>query len=76
MDELEARITELAAAEELAAIRPELDGHQVMEHLGVGPGPIIGDALQFLLDVRLDEGEIGTDAAYERLDAWYAERKS
>jgi poly(A) polymerase len=75
MDELEARIAELAAAEELAAIRPELDGHQVMEHLGVGPGPIIGDALQFLLDVRLDEGEIGTAAAYERLDAWYAQRK-
>jgi poly(A) polymerase len=75
MDELEARIAELAAAEELAAIRPELDGHQVMEHLGVGPGPIVGDALQFLLDLRLDEGEIGPAAAYERLDAWYAERK-
>ena len=46
MDELEARIAELAAAEELAAIRPELDGHQVMEHLGVGPGPLVGEALQ------------------------------
>jgi poly(A) polymerase len=76
MDELEARIAELAAAEELAAIRPELDGHEVMEHLGIGPGPVVGEALQFLLDVRLDEGEIGTDAAYERLDAWYAKRKT
>jgi poly(A) polymerase len=76
MDELEARIAELAAAEELASIRPELDGHAVMEHLGVGPGPIVGEALQFLLEVRLDEGEIGPDAVYERLDAWYAGRKT
>ncbi len=75
MDELEARIAELAAAEQLAAIRPELDGVQVMEHLGIGPGPLVGEALRFLLDVRLDEGEIGTDAAYARLDAWYAEHK-
>jgi poly(A) polymerase len=74
IDELEARIAELAAAEELAAIRPELDGRQVMEHLGIGPGPLVGEALRFLLDIRLDEGEIGTDAVYERLDAWYAER--
>jgi poly(A) polymerase len=72
MDELEARIAELAAAEELAAIRPELDGNQVMEHLGIGPGPLVGEALQFLLDLRLDEGELGTDEAYARLDAWYA----
>jgi poly(A) polymerase len=76
MDELEARIAELAAAEELAAIRPELDGNQVMEHLGVGPGPLVGEALQFLLDLRLDEGELGTDEAYARLDAWYAEHKT
>jgi poly(A) polymerase len=75
MDELEARIAELAAAEQLAAIRPELDGVQVMEHLGIGPGPLVGEALRFLLDVRLDEGEIGTDAAFARLDAWYAEHK-
>jgi poly(A) polymerase len=75
MDELEARINELAAAEQLAAIRPELDGVQVMEHLGIGPGPLVGEALQFLLEIRLDEGEIGTDAAYARLDAWYAEHK-
>ncbi len=75
MDELEARINELAAAEQLAAIRPELDGVQVMEHLGIGPGPLVGEALQFLLEIRLDEGEIGADAAYARLDAWYAEHK-
>ncbi len=75
MDELEARIDELAAAEELAAIRPELDGNDVMELLGVGPSKLIGEALAFLLDIRLDEGLIGRDAAAERLRAWYAARE-
>ena len=72
MDDLEVRIGELAAEEELAAIRPELDGQQVMEHLGVAPGPIVGKALAHLLEVRLDEGELGLDEAYRRLDAWWA----
>jgi poly(A) polymerase len=75
MDELEARIAELAAAEELAAIRPELDGNQVMEHLGIGPGPVVGEALRFLLDLRLDEGQLGTAEVYARLDAWYAAQR-
>ncbi len=74
MDELEERISELAEAEEIAAIRPELDGRQVMEHLGVTPGPVIGEALAYLLEIRLEEGLIGTDEAFARLDAWYAER--
>jgi poly(A) polymerase len=74
MDELEGRIEELAAAEELAAIRPELDGNDVMEVLGVGPGKLVGEALAFLLEIRLDEGLIGRDAAAERLRAWYAAR--
>ncbi len=72
MDELELRIVELAAQEELAAVRPELDGRAVMEHLGVSPGPLGGRALDFLLELRLDEGLIGEDAAYRRLDEWYA----
>ena len=76
MDELEARISELAEAEELAAIRPELDGRQVMEHLGVEPGPIVGQALAFLLEIRLDEGLIGEEAARRRLDEWFRERVS
>jgi poly(A) polymerase len=71
MDELEARIAELAEREELAAIRPELDGRQVMEHLGIGPGPTVGAALAYLLEIRLDEGEIGHDEAVKRLDAWW-----
>jgi poly(A) polymerase len=71
MDELEVRIAALAAQEELAAIRPELDGEQVMQQLGIPPGPLVGRALAFLLDVRLDEGPIGEDAIRARLQAWY-----
>jgi poly(A) polymerase len=74
MDELEARIAELAAQEELAAIRPELDGRQVMEHLGIPPGPLVGEALAHLLEIRLDEGEIGHDEAVARLDQWWKAR--
>ena len=70
MDELEERVRELAAKEELAKLRPELDGHDVMEYLGVRPGPVVGEALRFLLEVRLDEGLIGRTEALERLDAW------
>jgi poly(A) polymerase len=74
MDDLEARIIELAAEEELRSIRPELDGRQVMEHLGIGPGPVIGEALAHLLEIRLDEGEIGHDEAMRRLEQWWKER--
>ena len=74
MDELEARIAQLAEQEELARIRPELDGNQVMAYLGVPPGPIVGQALSYLLEVRLDEGLIGVDEVYRRLDAWARDR--
>ena len=72
MDDLEERIAELAAQEELASLRPELDGNDVMELLGVGPSRTVGDALAFLLEIRLDEGLIGRDQATERLLAWHA----
>jgi poly(A) polymerase len=75
MDELERRIEELRAEEELDAIRPDLDGHAVMTHLGIGPGPQVGEALSYLLEARLDEGPLGEEEAYRRLDAWWAERK-
>ncbi len=75
MDDLEVRIAELAAAEELASMRPELDGGDVMETLGVPPGRVVGDALSFLLEIRLDEGFIGRDAATARLIDWYAARQ-
>ncbi|HEX2578529.1 MAG TPA: CCA tRNA nucleotidyltransferase [Aquihabitans sp.] len=74
MDELEERIAALEAEEELAAIRPDLDGRQVMDHLAVGPGRHVGQALDHLLELRLDEGPLGEEEAYRRLDAWWAER--
>lgn len=70
MDELEARITALSARERLDAIRPPLDGREVMAFLGIGPGPTVGEALAFLLDARLDEGPIEKADAYRRLAAW------
>jgi poly(A) polymerase len=74
MDDLVARIETLAAEEELKAIRPPLDGRQVMEFLGVPPGRVIGDALDFLLEARLDEGPIDEADAFERLATWARER--
>jgi poly(A) polymerase len=74
MDDLEARIAELAAEEELKALRPELDGDEVMAHLGIPPGPLVGEALAHLLEIRLDEGEIGHDEAVARLDQWWKQR--
>jgi tRNA adenylyltransferase len=74
MDELETRISELAAHEELQAIRPSLDGRQVMEFLGVPPGRVVGEALDFLLEIRLDEGPLEESDAYERLRAWSRDR--
>jgi poly(A) polymerase len=72
MDELETRIEELRAEEELDAIRPELDGRQVMEHLRLKPGPDVGRALAFLLELRLEEGPLGEDEVRRRLDDWWA----
>jgi poly(A) polymerase len=74
MDELEARIGELNEQEELRSLRPDLDGNAVMAHLGIGPGPAVGEALAFLLEVRLDEGPLDDEDAYRRLDAWWAAR--
>ncbi len=74
MDDLVARIDALAAEEELKAIRPPLDGRQVMEFLGVPAGPVVGDALDFLLEARLDEGPIAEADAYERLATWARDR--
>jgi poly(A) polymerase len=74
MDELEARIAQLREQEELARIKPPLDGNQVMKFLGVTPGPVVGEALEFLLDLRLDEGPMGEDEAFERLARWARDR--
>jgi poly(A) polymerase len=74
IDDLEARIAQLQEAEELASIRPDLDGAAVMAHLGVPPGPIVGRALSHLLEARLDEGPMGHDDALEALDRWWAQQ--
>jgi poly(A) polymerase len=74
MDELETRVAELRQSEELAAIRPDLDGREVMSHLGVGPGPIVGRALAFLLELRLEDGPHSYEDAIRLLDEWWAEQ--
>jgi poly(A) polymerase len=70
MDELEERIRILGEQEELDAIRPPLDGRAVMTSLGIPPGRDVGRALDFLLEVRLDEGPIPEEEAYRRLTEW------
>ena len=71
-DDLERRIAELAAQEELAAIRPDLDGRQIMEILGIPPGPAVGRAYNFLLERRMEEGPLGEDRARSELLSWWA----
>lgn len=74
MDDLEERIARLRDQEELDAIRPDLDGNQVMSILGIPPGRAIGEALTMLLEARLDEGPLGEEEATRRLLAWWAAR--
>jgi poly(A) polymerase len=73
-DDLEARIAELAELEELQSIRPALDGEEIMAILDLPPGPVVGEAYAFLLEVRLDEGELAKDEATKRLLAWWSAR--
>lgn len=73
-DDLEARIEQLAEEEELASIRPDLDGQQIMEILGVKPGPLVGRAYKFLLDLRLDDGPADYETAKQALLGWWADQ--
>ncbi|GGO73825.1 CCA tRNA nucleotidyltransferase [Nocardioides deserti] len=73
-DELEERIALLSEQEELASIRPDLDGNQIMEILGIGPGREVGQAYQHLLELRMDHGPLGEERAREELLAWWAAR--
>jgi poly(A) polymerase len=72
MDELENRILELRELEELDAMRPDLDGNQVMQLLELRPGPAVGRALEFLLELRIEEGPLGEVEATRRLREWWA----
>ncbi len=74
MDALEERIAELREREELEAVRPDIDGEQVMAHLGIGPGREVGEALSMLLEARLEQGPLGEVEALRRLDEWWAAR--
>jgi poly(A) polymerase len=74
-DQLESRIGVLAEAEELAAIRPDLDGNQIMAVLKIPPGRDVGDAYQYLLEQRLDRGPLGEEAAAALLKQWWSQRQ-
>ena len=73
-DDLEQRIAKLAEEEELNAIRPDLDGEQIMQLLDLKPGPQVGQAYKFLMELRLEEGPLGADEAKKRLLAWWQAR--
>jgi poly(A) polymerase len=70
IDELETRIADLRGREELESIRPPIDGNQVMAHLDLPPGPRVGEALDMLLEHRLDHGPYSEEEAYRLLDEW------
>ena len=71
-DSLEQRIAELSEQEELARIRPELDGNEIMRILGVPPGPVVGRAYDFLLELRIAAGELGRERVTQELLRWAA----
>jgi poly(A) polymerase len=73
-DDLEERIAALAERENLEAMRPPLDGTQVMELLDLAPGPAVGEALAYLMDVRMERGPIDEDEAAALLKEWAADR--
>lgn len=70
-DDLEKRIAELAKQEELGKIRPDLNGEQIMEILGIGPGREVGKAYKYLLAIRMEEGQLGEEEARRRLLEWW-----
>jgi poly(A) polymerase len=74
-DSLEERIAELSAAEDLARVRPDLDGNAIMEILGIPPGREVGEAWTFLKDLRLERGPLDRDEAEAELRAWWAARR-
>jgi poly(A) polymerase len=71
-DSLEERVASLAENEELARIRPDLDGNEIMRILAIGPGPLVGKAYNYLLELRLEHGPLGTERATQELLRWAA----
>jgi poly(A) polymerase len=74
-DDLERRIARLSEQEELDAIRPDLDGNQIMEILGIGPGREVGAAYRFLLELRMDHGPMSEADATAALLEWWARHR-
>ncbi|APT85740.1 CCA tRNA nucleotidyltransferase [Corynebacterium aquilae] len=74
-DNLEQRIAELAEQEDLAKVRPDLDGGDIMRILGIAPGPTVGKAWSFLKELRLERGPLGVEEAEKELLAWWEENK-
>ena len=73
-DTLEERIAQLSRQEELDAVRPDLDGNEIMALLDLAPGPLVGRAYKYLLGLRMDRGPLGHDEAVAQLRAWYAQQ--
>jgi poly(A) polymerase len=73
-DSLEERIAVLAEEEELDALRPDLDGAQIMSILGLAPGPVVGEAYRYLMELRLDRGPLSEQQATDALRQWWASR--
>lgn len=76
LDDLERRIKELAEEDRRAAERPGLDGTEVMAHLGLEPGPAVGRALAYLLEIKRREGDLPREELLKRLDAWWEQARS
>jgi poly(A) polymerase len=72
-DDLERRIAVLAEEEELARLRPDLDGNEIMRILGIGPGPLVGKAYSYLLELRIEQGPLGPEQAAQELLRWARE---
>jgi len=75
-DGLESRIAQLMEEEELLKIRPDLDGHAIMQLLGIPAGPLVGKAYEFLLELRLEHGPLGQERATEELHKWWSANKN
>lgn len=74
LDELENRIEELAAKEELSRLRPPIDGNDVMRFLGIEPGPMVGEIMRLLLEIRIEDGPYSEDDAYQIVREWADKR--
>ena len=70
-DSLELRIEKLKEQEELDALRPDIDGKEIMEILGIKPSPLVGQAYDYLLELRIERGPLGKEAAQAELLKWW-----